>query len=79
MEYFKDYVMTMTKVESSEIALDDRLAVGCLLLEYMKPLMEDKFFMEHQVLQFLLKLGMFDDNQIAEVAFKVLDLSFADD
>lgn len=79
MGYLKDYVMTMTKVESSEIALDDRLAVGCLLLEYLKPLMEDQFFMEHQVLQFLLKLGIFDNNQVAEVAFKVLDLSFADD
>lgn len=50
-----------------------------LLLDYLMPIMEDSYFLEAQVLQFLHDLLTLGNVALIDVAFKTFDLSFNDD
>ena len=50
MDFFKDFIIGYCHEMNAGISEDERLAVGCLLMEHQMPLMEDAFYLESQVL-----------------------------
>lgn len=56
MDFFRDFVIGFCHEQNGRISIDERLSVGCLLLEYLMPIMEDAYFLEAQVLHFLTEL-----------------------
>ena len=50
MDFFKDFIIGFCHEMNAGISVDERLTIGCLLLEHQMPLMEDAFYLESQVL-----------------------------
>lgn len=56
MDLFKDFIIGYGHESNAQINVDERLSIGCLLVEHQMPLMEDSYYLESQVLQFLCEL-----------------------
>ena len=56
IDYLKSYLITF--FEFPKIPLDQRLALGSMLIEYLFPLILDDYLMEVQMLQFLYEVTM---------------------
>lgn len=59
--------------------MDERLSVGCTLVENLLPIMEDCYFLEAQVLHFLSELVQLNKPELTEAAFRVFDITFSDE
>jgi len=46
MDFFRDFIVGFCHEQNSQIPIDERLSVGCLLMEYLLPIMEDGYFFE---------------------------------
>ncbi len=46
MDFFRDFVLGYCDNANARVSQDERLSVGCLLVEYLLPLMEDTYYME---------------------------------
>lgn len=46
MDFFKDFVVGFGHEANKKISEDEKLSVGCLILEYLMPLMEDPYYLE---------------------------------
>ena len=46
MDFFRDFVVGYCDNANARVSQDERLSVGCLLVEYLLPLMEDAYYME---------------------------------
>lgn len=79
MDFFRDFVMGFCDVANANISRDERLSVGCLLVEYLIPLMEDPYYMEIQIIRFLSELVGLQRSDLADVTFTVFDISFSDE
>mmetsp|Transcript_3976 Transcript_3976/g.4799 ORF Transcript_3976/g.4799 Transcript_3976/m.4799 type:complete len:194 (+) Transcript_3976:776-1357(+) len=56
MDFFRDFVIGLCHEQNANIPIDERLSVGCTLMENLMPVMEDPYFLEAQVLHFLSEL-----------------------
>ena len=79
MDFFKDFIIGFCHESNALISEDERLSVGCLLLEHQMPLMEEAYYLESQVLQFLSELSHLKKPALTDVVFQVYSLSFSDD
>lgn len=46
MDFFKDFTIGFCHEMNVGINEDERLSVGCLLIEHLMPLMEDAYYLE---------------------------------
>ena len=79
LDFFKDFTIGFCHEMNAGINEDERLSVGCLLTEHLMPLMEDSFYLESQVLQFLSELSHLNKPALTEVVFRVYQLCFDDE
>ena len=79
MDLFKDFVIGYCHDSNARISKDERLSVGCMILEYQMPLMEDPYYLEIQVLQFLSELIHLKKPALTAVVFHVYSLCFSED
>ena len=62
-----------------KVSVDEKLSVGCMLMEYLMPLMEDPYYLEGQILQFLSELATLKKAALTNATFRVFELSFSDE
>ena len=79
MDFFRDFVIGFCHDQNAGISIDERLSVGCLLVEYLMPIMEDPYFLEAQVLHFLTELVQLSKPELTEAAYRVFDIQFSDE
>ena len=79
MDFFKDFVIGYCHEASNAISRDERLAIGCLILDHQMPLMEDAYYLEAQVLQFLAELANLKKPNLTETVFQLYSLCFSDE
>ena len=79
MDLFKDFIIGYGHESNAEVNMDEKLSVGCLLVEHQMPLMEDSYYLESQVLQFLCELSQFKRPILTNAVFKVYQICFTEE
>ena len=79
MDFFRDFVVGYCSPKGANISIDEKLSVGCLLVEYLMPIMQNTYYMDTQVIRFLSELVHLKKTDLIDVAYKVFDLCFNDD
>lgn len=59
--------------------MDERLAVGSILIEYLFPLVLDDYLMEEQLLQFLYEVTMIKKEELKNLIFDLLEMHLSHD
>ena len=81
MDFFKDFIVKYchNTEEVTSVSEDERLTIGCLLIEYLMPLMEDSYFLEQQILQLFLDLNQLKKIALINLVFQIFDICFNDE
>lgn len=79
MDFFRDFIVGFCHEQNSQISIDERLSVGCLLMDYLMPIMEDGYFHEAQVLHFLCELAQLDKAELTQIAYQIFEICFSEE
>ena len=79
MDFFRDFVVGYCSPKNANISMDERLSVGCLLVEYLMPIMQNSYYSDTQVIRFLSELVHLKKTDLIDAAYKVFDLCFSDE
>jgi Kip1 ubiquitination-promoting complex protein 1 len=77
IDCLKSFVITFW--EYQHIAVDQRLAVGSVLVEYLFPLILDDYLMEEQLLQFFYEVTMIKKNELRDLIFDMFEMNLSGD
>lgn len=77
IDCLKSFLITFW--EFQQVPVDQRLAVGCLLVEYLYPLVLDDYMMEEQLLQFFYEVTMIKKDELKDLIFDLLEMSLNPD
>ena len=77
IDFLKNYLITFW--EFPKIDLDQRLAIGSILIEYIFPLTLDDYIMEEQVLQFLYEVTMIKKPELKNLIFDLIEITLNSD
>ena len=77
IDYIKSFLITFW--EFPKVAVDQRLAVGSMLIEYLFPLILDDYLMEEQLIQFLYEVTMIKKQELKDLIFDLLELHLSPD
>jgi len=77
IDYVKSYLITFW--EFPKVAVDQRLSVGSMLIEYLFPLILDDYLMEEQLIQFLYEVTMIKKQELKDLIFDLLELHLSPD
>ena len=72
IDYLKSYIITFW--EFAKVPIDERLAVGSILIEYLFPLVLDDYLMENQLLQFLNEITMIRKQELKNLMFDLFEM-----
>ena len=78
LEHLRSFIIAYER-EESKCSIDEQLSVGCLMTDFLIPLMEDVFFMEASIVPFFQGVIQLKQPKITEIVFKVFDLSLNND
>jgi len=77
IDYLKSYLITFW--EFPKVPIDERLAVGSMLIEYLFPLVLDDYLMEEQLLQFMNEVTMIKKQQLKNLILDLLVMHLSPD
>lgn len=63
--------------EFPKLAVDERLALGSILVEYLFPLVVDSYLMEEQLLQFLYEVTLIPKPELTKLILDLLEAHLA--
>jgi hypothetical protein len=77
INYLKSYLIVFW--EFPKVPIDQRLALGSILIEYLFPLVIDDYLMEEQLIQFMYEVTMIKKPELKNLILDLFEMHLSSD